>query len=1180
MTRDFKKVFFLIGAAAVSALILCAFWQLSSAEPAAVAEPTRATPSPEAALLQTYRNLGKAYYEQGKYSPASEQFQKVVASGHALATDYMNLGMDLMQLNKLDQALGALTTAKRMAPKLVAIHYNLGILYKRELRYPLAEAELKQVIAADPDDPGTWFNLGSVYFAEHKLNQALAAHEHLNAMGFARGQNFYVASLFHTFTILVRLERRAEAEKILKLHQAVSSKVPSISLQNPALEGGKYGAILVPTAAAIEVAGRKSSGGVTFQDIRSQLGVSSAGTGNPRDGETSVAIESSEYSVDFARKKLVPLLGSSVAVEDYDDDGHSDLFVTNPGGKDQLLHNNGDGTFRDVTDQAGLKGPGQSVSATFADYDNSGHPSLFVAGLGGVRLYKNNGNGTFTDVTQKSGLKERRGEIDTQALLFDADNDGLLDLVVTGYTNIDSPPRKPQFHFPDDFSGARIHFYRNNGNGTFSDITASTGLANIRGRFRKVLFADFNNDGYPDLVFLRDDGPPLLFLNLGENKFVNRTPEAGAAFSKAVAVDGVLADFDHDGNFDLALWTRTGYEVLNNNGHARFTALPNLPTIKPPASLLAFRGMAADLNGDSFCDLLVAGATGKWHFLANELGRFHENTINLPLTPAEKLASLRAAWIGKPGVLDLVGTTQGEGLVAWSKTGPIPHWMEVTMQGSKSNKGGVGSTLEFKKGNFYDKVLVTGGPVWVYTGDLASLDVVRATWPTEIIENKINVTTDQVTGFRESERLASSCPLLYVWNGKRFVFVTDVLGVGPLGELAPDGTRIKPYPRELVRLPNILRERDGTYQFQLTDELREVDYVDRLRLIAVDHPPNAHIYADEIYSSSMPAPKLYAVQKEQLPVSAVDDHGRNVLPLISKVDGRYPTDFRQSRILGMAQQHSLTLDLGKLNPAQRVSLWLTGWVFWTDSNGSQAMRSNPNLRMISPYLQVRNPQGRWVTVVADMGVPSGANRTIRVDLTGKFLSSDHHIRVVTNLCVYWDRIFFTTNDTPVETRAELLPESADLHYRGFSVPASDPRHLRPDDYEYASLLKEAPWNPMQGYYTRYGNVLPLVSKTDDHLVVMATGDEMTVKFKAASLPPLKPGWKRSFFLDASGYAKDGEPNTAYARTVMPMPYRSMSNYPPLPGERGPASTAYQAYLRKYQTRPGYKLIPPLAPPVH
>jgi len=366
----------------------------------------------------------------------------------------------------------------------------------------------------------------------------------------------------------------------------------------------------------------------------------------------------------------------------------------------------------------------------------------------------------------------------------------------------------------------------------------------------------------------------------------------------------------------------------------------------------------------------------------------------------------------------------------------------------------------------------------------------------------------------------------------------------------------------------------------MTDELREVDYFDRLRLIAVDHSAAEKIYSDEIYSSTPTAPMLYAVSNEHLPVSAVDDHGNNVLPLISKVDHRYPHNFQQLRIPGMAKLHSLTLDLGKLSNTRRVSLWLTGWVFWTDSNGSRALMHNPTTPMVSPYLQVRNAQGKWVTVIPDMGLPSGTNRTIRVDLTGKFLSPDHHVRIVTNLCVYWDRIFYTTNDRVVQPATEIAPEYANLHYRGFSTPVSDPNHIRPDYFEYASLMNHAPWNPMRGLYTRYGNVNDLLRKADSHLVVMSTGDEMTVRFSAAAFPPLRPGWVRSFFLDATGYAKDGEPNTAYSATVGPLPFRSMSNYPPEPQDHAPNDSAYQEYLRKYQTRSSYQLIPSLAPPVN
>jgi tetratricopeptide (TPR) repeat protein len=1185
MNQSQRKVLVISGAVAAATLLpFLAAQRRSSAQPRAAVSASQSAQhpaaaqakAPGAAMLQTWRNLGKANYEQGKYTEAIVEFQKVVKSGHALATDYLDLGLAYTQNNNLNQALSALTTAKQMAPELVAVDYNLGILYKRELHYGPAEEAFKRVLAADPDDPASLFNLGTVYFAERKMDLALSTHEKLNKLGFQRGQNFYVASLFRTFTLLVRMGRRPEADKMLKLHQKYADRLPGISLQATALEKGRYGEIMVPPAPPVRVAGGAALAPVTFRDITSGLGVSLRGAAETGDA-VSAEIKAADYSPDFARTKLLPLMGPSIAVGDFDGDSHPGIYVANPGGKSRLFHNRGSGPFQDITAEAGVEGPEHALSATFADYDNSGNMSLFVVGLGGVHVYKNNGNGTFSDVTEKAGFKPQPGQVDTRALLFDADNDGLLDLVVTSYTNLNTPPQGGNFRFPDDFPPAGIHFYRNNGNGTFSDITDSTGLGSVRGRFRDVVFADFNGNTYPDLVFFRDDGAPVFFENEGGDKFADHTREAGPAFSKLTALGGAVADFDHDGKFDLALWTTGGYEILRNNGHANFTPFPGLPAVKPPAPLLAFRGLAADITGNSYEDLLVADSAGKLHLLANQLGHFHLETLHL--NPGEDLASLGAAWIGKPGVLDLLGATRRGKLAAWARTGPPEHWLEISMDGSKSNKEGVGSEVELKQGNFYSKVLISNGPAYVYTGSLARLDVVRTTWPTQIVENKLDVATNTAIRFRESERLASSCPMLYAWNGKRFVYVTDILGVGPLGELAPDGARLKPYPREFVRLPDTLQRRGGSYEFQMTDELREVDYVDRLRLLAVDHPAGEKVYANEIYSSTPSAPRLYAVRDERLPVSAVDDHGTNVLPLIAREDHRYPHAFKHLRIPGMAELHSLTLNLGDLKDARQVSLWLTGWVFWTDSNGSRALMHNPSTTMISPYVQVRNRQGKWVTVIPDMGLPSGTNRTMRVDLTGKFLSGDHHVRIVTNLCVYWDRIFFTTHERVVKPDQEIQPEYANLHYRGFSTPATDPGHVRPDQYQYASLMKRAPWNPMRGNYTRYGNVEPLVSQADSQLVVMSTGDEMTVRFKASGFPPLRQGWVRSLFLDASGYAKDGEPNTAYSASVAPLPFRSMQNYPPGPKDHSPASPAYQGYLRKYQTRPSYQLIPALEPPV-
>jgi len=1128
------------------------------------------------ARLQTFRNLGKAYYEQGKYVEAIEQFQPVVASGKASAADHLNLGLALMQTNRLDAALGEMTTARQMDPHLVPADYNLGILYKHELRNPDAEAALRQVVAADIQDPATWFNLGTIYFAEKKLDESLDAYHHVIEMGFGRGQNFYVASLFRTFTVLVRLKRQDDAQKALKLWEGFRDKVPNISLQDPALEGGHYGGILVPSTPALEIARLANLERITFAEITQKLGLvlppASTMAFDPRQ-----PIKAADYTREFARQNLLPLFGPSIAVGDYDNDGRPDLYVVLPSARNHLFHNNGDGTFSDVTEKAGVAGPGASLSAIFADFDNSGKMSLFVAGLDGVKVYRYAGDGVFQDDTEKAGLKPEPGEVDTRAVLFDADNDGFLDLVITAYTNLDQPPQKDPFVFPDDFSGRALHFYRNNGDGSFTEKTSAAGLASAKGRMRGAVFADFTNRGYSDLFLFRDDGPPLLYENQGEDKFVLHG-ETGAPLAKVV-FDAQVADFNHDGYFDLAVWSADGYQVLLNQRDWKFSPAA-APAIPAPAGFFTFRGAVADLNGDSFADLLVADAHGLLHFLVNHEGRFREGSIALPVGNPATLAALIPTWLENPGKIDLLALTRSGQLLAFEKEGPPPRWVEVKMSGYKSNSRGIGSVVEFKAGNYYNKVIITSSPVRVFTGDLAKLDVIRVTWPNAVVQNWIDVATDKQVEVRESERLASSCPFLYAWNGRRFVYVTDVLGVAPLGELAPDGTRVKPFPEELVRLPNLVPDSKGDYVFQLTNEMREADFFDQVKLVAVDHPAAEEVYANEIYATHPGPLSIYTVGDKRFPVSAVDDQGHDVLPLLLQQDGRYPAGFARNRILGMADVHSLTLDLGKLPANAPVSLWLNGWIFWTDSNGARALESNRQTPMISPYLQVRDASGKWVTVIADMGLPSGTHRTMRVDLAGKFLSADRQVRIVTNLCVYWDQIFFTTHEAPAPAHVTVPLIDADLHYRGFSALASDPEHVKPDDFDYRQVMTAAPWNPLRGRYTRYGSVENLLARPDDQLVVMATGDEMTVEFSPRALPPVRPGWKRDFFLDLRGYAKDGEPNTAFAWTVEPMPFSGMSNYPPSPGDQVPSTPEYHQYLRQYQTRPGYALIPPLAPAIH
>jgi len=1165
---------------------------------AARPDSTGAAPAVSPADVQRFRNLGKAYYEQGKYDEAVEQFEKVVGAGDAFATDHLDLGLALLQDNQLDQALAELTTARGMDAKLLAVHYNLGVLYKRELRYPDAEAEFRHVTGSDPTDPAPWFNLGTVCFAEKKLPEALDAFQRVTAMGFGRGQNFYVAATFHIFTILTRLRRPDEAQKYLKINQQFRDKVPSISIQYPALEAGRYGAVIIPPAPITAPAAAPTP--PAFTDITARLGITSTQRAiTPK----TASIKSGEYSLSFARRAILPLFATSIAIGDYDGDGHPDIYIVRPGGHNQLLHNNGKGGFTDVTEKAGVAGDGRGVSAVFADYDNSGHASLLVAGLGGVTVYHNHGDGTFSDDTAKVGMRAKPGELHTRIIAFDSDSDGFLDVVTTAYTDLSEAPHKPVFRFPEDFNGGEAHLYRNNGDGTFSDITASSGLGAVRGKMRSVDFADFNDDGYADLVFVREDAPPNLYINRGEDHFEDATASAGPDFVKLDAVNAEVADLNHDGTFDLVLWSPQGYSVLWGKGNGRFQSAAFPPALPlGQANRFGTLGTVADLDGNGFDDLIAFDDAGHLHAVLNQGGQFGQ-VMEVKLTgasaPGPAPAALIPSSLVDPSRLDLMTSSDDASVRVFE--GPPERWAQVTLEGYKSNKAGVGCAVEFKSGDFYEKVLATGNPVRVFTGNVSKLDVIRVTWPNLIVENSIGVATNGSTAVRESERLASSCPFVYVWNGRRYVFLSDIMGVAPLGELAPDGTRVRPNPDQVVRLGETPQVRQGKLTLQVTSEMRETDYFDHLRLAAVDHPASTTVYANEIYSSTPAPPEIYALGEERPLVSATDDRGHDVAPLLREADGRYPTVFRRDRILGLADPHVLTLDLGSFPASAHPALWLTGWVFWTDSNASRALETNHKLSMTSPYLQVRDRNGRWVTAIADMGLPSGTNRTFRVDLEGEFLSSDHHVRIVTSLCVYWDRIFLTLHDqrlpgpfgiggfqaTSLSATAstgsfparisELSLSSADLHYRGFSQPIVDARHLRPDNFDYARKLASAPWNPFAGRYTRYGAVEDLVSAPDDRLVVMAAGDELTLTFDAAKLPALRPGWRRDYFLYARGYAKDGEPNTADFRTSDPLPFYRMSNYPYASGERDTASPAFQEYLREYESRPGYELIPPLAP---
>jgi hypothetical protein len=339
-----------------------------------------------------------------------------------------------------------------------------------------------------------------------------------------------------------------------------------------------------------------------------------------------------------------------------------------------------------------------------------------------------------------------------------------------------------------------------------------------------------------------------------------------------------------------------------------------------------------------------------------------------------------------------------------------------------------------------------------------------------------------------------------------------------------------------------------------------------LQLLAVAHPIGTEVYPNEGMSDPPKPFKLFVTHNARPPLSAVDDHGNDVLDRISRLDRRWPDDFKLDPIRGYAREHTLTLKLDdKGKSSERTILLLTGWTDYAWSSDNVAA-SQAGKVMKPPSLQVKNRAGNWHTVIGDIGIPVGRPQTVTVDLTGKFLSTSREVRIVTNMRIYWDQILVDTSDgnSPAQL-ARLDPVSADLHWRGFSAEVT-PDDREPFGYDYQHVSFTSPWKTMTGHYTREGDVRELLSKGDDIFAICRPGDEISLSFDATALPTLPKGWTRTFLLYADGFSKEMDINSASPDQVAPLPFHGMSRYPYAWPEHYPLTEARQRYIEKYNTR--------------
>ena len=1121
-------------------------------------QPSATSKATEAARLN---NLGCAYMNQQLFEKALKAFEEASALDPKLAIARMNRGIALLNLQRVDEARKFLQEVTQNDPKDPHAWYNLGLLNKNSGDPQSAAEAFKRVTETDPNDADSWYMLGTVYVQQKQFAPAIDAFQRALKLN-----PLHASGEFGLARAYQQSGDSTHSREHLKRFQYITQNKLGATMSLAYGEQGQYSRTEESAAAPQKVSGAIK---VQFVDVTKQTGL----IGKPAGPAT---------------KDLPSFLGPGACFVDYDGDGKQDVFLAD-GGKEGgigLYHNLGEGKFEDVTRKAGLDPSLHAIGCTAGDYDNDGATDLAVSTPNGVLLLRNEKNGKFKDVTETAGIKSSSisvepAEISSAGIgvgltFIDYDHDGDLDLYVTAHP---VPPGSLESKPPDwsenvSVGGNRI--WRNNGNGTFSDVTSATGLSGTLPSIA-ALGTDYNNDRAVDLVVTGSRGTPRIFENPREGSFPPREPWSRSMTAPTVGL--AVLDYNHDGWMDIAFTHNAspGLTVWRNDHGKSFD-----PVALSATNWARAWGVAAfDYDNDGWIDLAAVGETtdGKGEIrLLRNLGPdgFKDVTADVGLDKIQ-LRDPRALITGDydgDGATDLLITqNHGPAVLLRNEGGNQNHWLRLALKGLNDNKSAIGTKVEVFAGANRQKFEIAGSSgylgqnstdIVVGLGQAKSADIVRMLWPTGVLQDEIEVAGNRTQNYIEIDRRGSSCPTLFVWDGRRYQLVGDMLGAGVVGHWVGPNERNIPRPTEYVKLDrNAVREKDGKLSFRFMEPLEEAVYLDSVGLSAVDHPGDVDVYPNEYFASNPPFPAFKVIFSKDAhpPAAAHDEHGHDVLPQL--LAHRYFGDFELLNFAGFTRMHSLELDLGEPYRGGPLHLLLHGEIEYFTATSMYAA-DQAGLQPVSPYVEAM-VKGKWTRVIDDMGFPAGGARTMTADFSGKLPLGTQRIRISTNLQIYWDNMLIDHTSQKQSVHLTPVPLArADLGFHGFPLKIEDqpPGNVK---YVYEKVSATGPYTRPAGAYTRYGDVRPLLTAFDDRFAIFGSGDEVALEFDPRKLPALPPGWTRDYFFVANGYEKDMDFYAYRGDSVDPLPFRGMGSYPYV-GRAYPLDEQQQKYLLEYNTR--------------
>jgi len=790
-------------------------------------------------------------------------------------------------------------------------------------------------------------------------------------------------------------------------------------------------------------------------------------------------------------------------------------------------------------------GPNSIVPLDF-DYDFK--TDLILIGSGGLRLLKQENGNEFGDVTTQTKLPPSiLRESFRGGWAADIDLDGDLDVVLGA-------------------QGATPTVLRNNGDGSFAEIHPFSGVTGLH----EFIWADIDGDGDPDAALIDEKDQSLVdrhlhvFSNERNGQFKKLELPSGLSALRTISV----GDPNGDGVLDLLAVQEDGAIIrISTTNEGQSFEIDRVASFQNNAAYLhrEFRLQTIDLDNNGGNDLLLTfsespqgkNVPGAIVWLSDEQNRFH---LVQNRNPPPGVAN--ADWVGPDivfqpvdvngdGRLDLLGLSfDGQPIQAINHGPKNYHWQVIRPRAAQTtgdqriNSFGIGGEMEIRAGLLVQKQLIAGPIVHFGLGEQTTADVVRIVWPNGAVRAEFETKADQP--ILAEQRLKGSCPFLFAFNGKEMKFVKDAvpwssaigLRINTLGTARVEATEewYKIGGDELV-------PRDGYYDLRITAELWETYYYDQLSLMTVDHPKGTDIFVDERFVIPPAKLAITTVEAPHKIVQALDDNRNDVTAIVSALDENYLDTFGRGRYQGVTRDHYVEVDLGNDIP-ESGPLWLIakGWMHPTDSSINVAISQGQEVHAAPLSMEVPDGKGGWVVAYPNLGFPAGRKKICLFDLAGVFRpGTARRLRLRTNLEIFWDSIEWAKGlpDATLTTK-QINPEIADLHYRGYSV-INKPNDSSPEvpDYNRLASSKQI-WRDLIGNYTRFGDVRDLLNKIDDRYVIMNAGDEMTFHFPAPPAPP--NGWTRDYILIGDGWIKDGDYNSTFSKTVLPLPYHAKQEY--------------------------------------